>query len=81
MARMPAASPRRHTQLTQRKMQDGQETMQEAIDLFIKYAQVSEPTLEGRIARLEKMLQDMASGSWWFSREFNEWRDAQYAHE
>ena len=81
MARMPAASPRRHTQPTPRKMQDGQETMQEAIDLFIKYAQVSEPTLEGRIARLEKMLQDMASGSWSFSRDFDVWRDAQYAQE
>ena len=62
-------------------MQDAQESMQEAIDLYIKYAQVSEPTAEGRIARLEKMLQDIASGSWGFSREFNEWRDAQYAQE
>ena len=78
---MPAASPRRHTQSTPRKMQDGQETMEEAIDLFIKYAQVSEPTLEGRIALLEDMLRDIASGSWGFSSEFNAWRDAQYAQE
>jgi hypothetical protein len=60
-------------------MQDAQEAMQEAIDLFITYAQVSEPTQEGRIARLEKMLRDMASGSWSFSHEFDVWRDAQYA--
>jgi hypothetical protein len=58
-------------------MQEAQESMQEAINLYIKYAQVSEPTVEGRIARLEQMLQDMASGSWGFSREFNAWRDAQ----
>jgi hypothetical protein len=62
-------------------MQDVQETMEEAIDLYIKYAQVSEPTLEGRIARLEQMLRDVASGSWGFSREFDVWREAHYARE
>ena len=62
-------------------MQDVQESMQEAIDLYITYAQVSEPTLEGRIARLEQMLRDMASGSWAFSREFDVWRDAYYGRE
>ena len=60
-------------------MQDAQEAMQEAIDLFITYAQVSEPTQEGRIARLETMLRDMASGSWSLSHDFDVWRDAHYA--
>ena len=62
-------------------MQDAQEAMDEAINHFITYAQVSEPTQEGRIALLEKMLRDMASGSWGFSSEFNAWRDVQYAQE
>lgn len=75
MARMPASSLTQA--LAQAQMQDAQESMQEAIDLYIKYARVSEPTVEGRIARLEKMLQDVASGSWGFSGEFNVWRDAQ----
>jgi len=61
-----------------RRTQDAQEAIQEAIDLFITYAQVSEPTLEGRIARLEKMLRDMAAGSWCFSHDFDIWRDAHY---
>jgi hypothetical protein len=60
-------------------MKGAQETMVEAIDLFIAYAQVSESTQEGRIARLEKMLRDFASGSWTFSHDFNVWRDAHYA--
>jgi len=58
--------------------EDAQESMGEAIDLFIEYAQVSEPTQEGRIARLEKMLRDMATGSWGFSHDFDVWRDAYY---
>ena len=69
----------RHTQPTTRRMQDAQEAMGEAIDLFITYAQVSESTQEGRIARLEKMLQDIATGSWAFSHDFDAWRDAHYA--
>jgi hypothetical protein len=58
-------------------MQDAQEAMDEAIELFIKYAHISEPTLEGRIARLEQQLRDVASGSWQFSDDLNAWRDAQ----
>lgn len=64
-----------------RRMQDAQEAMGEAIDLFITYAQVSESTQEGRIARLETMLRDIASGSWAFPRDFDVWRDAHYARE
>ena len=52
-------------------------SMQEAIELFIKYTRVSEPTLEGRIARLEQLLRDIATGSWVFPSDFNAWRIAQ----
>jgi hypothetical protein len=55
--------------------------MQEAIELYITYARVSEATPEGRIALLEQMLREIASGSWGFSREFNVWREAHYARE
>ena len=58
-------------------MQDAQEAIEEAFELFIKYTRISEPTQEGRIARLEQQLRDVASGSWQFSDGFNAWRDTQ----
>ena len=39
------------------------------MELFIKYTHDSEPTLEGKIARLEQLLRDIATGSWTFPRE------------
>jgi hypothetical protein len=57
-------------------MQNAQEAMEEAFELFIEYVRISEPTPEGRIARLEQQLRDIASGSWFFSDDFNAWRDA-----
>ena len=71
-------------------MQDVQESMQESIDLYITYAQVSEPTLERRaedaccrgcVGGWGQMLRDMASGSWAASRDFDVWRDAFYGGE
>jgi hypothetical protein len=62
-------------------MQDAQEAMQEAIDLFITYARVSEATPEGRIARLEQMLREIASGSWVFPQDFVVWREAYHGRE
>lgn len=50
--------------------------MQESIELFIKFTEIHESTLEGRIAAYEKMLRDIATGSWCFSEEFNAWRSS-----
>ena len=44
--------------------------MQEEMELFIKYTHDSEPTPEGRIARLEQLLRDIAKGTWVFPAEF-----------
>ncbi len=48
--------------------------MQEAIEEFIKYTELSEPTLEGRIVRYQQLLRGIATGSWSFSKEFQAWR-------
>jgi hypothetical protein len=38
--------------------------MQEAIEEFIKYTELSEPTLEGRILQYQQLLRNIATGSW-----------------
>ncbi len=48
--------------------------MQEAMNLFIEYTELSEPTLEGRIEQYKQLLGDIATGTWQFSNEFNAWR-------
>jgi hypothetical protein len=50
--------------------------MQEAIEEFIKYTELSEPTLEGRIVQYQQLLRGIATGSWSFSKEFQAWRKA-----
>lgn len=50
--------------------------MDEAIAEFIKYTELSESTLEGRIAQYQQLLRSIATGSWSFSKEFQVWRGA-----
>jgi hypothetical protein len=53
------------------------DSMQEAIEDFIKYTESSESSLEGRNVRYQQLLRDIATGSWAFSNEFNKWRSSQ----
>jgi len=50
--------------------------MEEAIEEFIKYTELSESTLEGRIVQYQQLLRGIATGSWSFSKEFQVWRGA-----
>jgi hypothetical protein len=48
--------------------------MEEAINHFIEYTELSESTLEGRNKRYQHLLRDIATGSWVFPKEFDAWR-------
>lgn len=57
-------------------MKADEETMEEAVEHYITFTETIEPTPQAQIERFKWLLRGMASGSWAFPHDFNEWRDA-----
>ena len=51
------------------------ENMKQAIDAFITYTELNEPTHLGQAECYKQLLLNIATGSWHFPNEFCVWRD------
>ena len=53
--------------------------MREAVELYIQYIALTEPTPHGQIEQYKQLIRGMASGTWQFPNKFDEWRDAHWS--